>query len=173
MTTATMTREAQRPVRREAPGGLAARRELMARIAARLPQGKYRTAPGAGLFGADLRVYIPPSSFGPRAPQDVGEFVDDRVAAVLGSRTGLNPAEFAWATIAESCRAGDPKRVRAAVREAAKALTDQDTQHRVYMALTEMAVKAPVSAAEVTRAAVAEAEARGWHKPPRRRRRED
>ena len=158
---------------RQAPGGVQARRELMARITARRPEGRYRTAPGAGMFGADLKVFIPPPSPVPRAPENLGEFIDDRVAGALGSRTGLNPCEFAWALVAEACRAGDLKKARAAVREAARGLHGRDGQHRVWRALEEMRGKAPGFAMEVTSAAAAEARALGWDTPPRRRRRED
>jgi hypothetical protein len=172
MATMVRTREAQRPVYREAPGGVAARRELIARIQARQPEGTYQTAaPGTGAFGRDGKRYIPPLDPGPRPPQDLGEWVDDRVDAVLGSRTGLNEAEFAWATIAEACRTGDPKEVRAAVREAARVLPAGDASWRVFGALVEFKGKAPAFALGVAAAAVAEAQALGWDVPPRRRRR--
>jgi hypothetical protein len=168
MVTATAV---QAPARREAPGGVTARRELMARIEARKPQGSYRTAPGAGAFGQDLRVFIPPPDPGPRAPKDVGEFIDDRVAGVLGSRTVLKPAEFAWLAIAEACRAG-PAAARKAVRQAARGLDPADA-YRVWLALEEMLSKAGGVDASAVRAAYTEARALDWHKPPRRRRRED
>ena len=169
----TRVREAHRPVRREAPGGVRARRELMARIEARRPEGTYRTAPGAGASGRDLRVFIPPPDPGPRPPRDLGEWADDRVAGALGSRTGLNECEFAFALIAEACRTGDLKKVRAAVRQAAKGLAAGDAGHRVYLTLADLKGKAPVFALDVASAAVAEARALGWDQPPRRRRRRE
>lgn len=143
------------------------RRELIGRVRARIPGPVYRTAVGAGLLGTDMRVEVRPQGTAAVAPEDLSEWVDDRIAGALGSRMVRSAAEVAYLEINEAARTGDPAAVRRAVRDAHQRLTAHDAHRALYPTLEAWYGRAPGFAHPVARAAVEEARRAGWDKRPR------
>jgi hypothetical protein len=147
-----------------------ARREIIDRVLARRPESYTRTYTGAGPRGQDLKAVIPPDA--DRLPaSNLGEWVDDRIMAVLGSRVRLNPGEQCYLDICEAIRTGDAGTVRATVREVAKRGLSDLQQPALLMTLESLRGSAPGYANDLASVALGEARAAGWDQTPRKTRR--
>jgi len=147
-----------------------ARREILMRILARRPEGYVQTYAGAGPRGTDLKAVIPPDA-DRTPPANLDQWVDDRIWAVLGSRTRLNPGEQVYLDVCEAIRTADAATVRATVREAAKRGLSDLQAPALLMTLESLRGQAPGYANDLASVALAEARAAGWDQEPRRQRR--
>jgi hypothetical protein len=151
----------------EAPADPAAERgAVIGRVLARAYPDTVRTYPDGR--GGEITQRIPRE--GRRAPQDTGEWVDDRIVATFGGRAARHPGEACALEVLEAVRSGDPRAVRAAVRTAARGL-DEWTRHLVFGVLTQWHATAPPFAQPLAQAAVDEARSLGWERRPAARQR--
>ncbi len=148
------------------PDPVAERVAVLERVRARRPPDRVLTYPSLdGRPG--MRQHIPPDA-DRLPPADVGAWVDDRVLATFGSRTGLNPGEQIAYDILTAMRSGDPDTVRSAVRRHAGS-ADVFVRFNVSGVLEEWRGRAPGFALDVAMAAITEARRLRWDQRPRRR----
>lgn len=146
----------------------AARVAVLERVKARRPEGKTRTYPNVdGGPPAILRI---PADSDRLPPNDLQQWIDDRVVACFGGRVRLNDGEQCAFTILESMRGGDAKAVRETVKRAGEGL-DGQVRYLVAGVLATWRGGAPTFALDVVIAALGEARRLGWDRPPRRQNR--